>query len=293
MTLPSSSSPPDAQGPKELQSVLTQLPSVEILIAIAVRAGQEILNVGTLDDIGIVHKADDSPVTNADYASHRLIERELGLLNLGWPIVSEEGNIPPYEERKEWETFWLVDPLDGTKEFIDGTDRFGVNIALIHQGRPVFGLMHFPAKEQTFCATKGHGAFVYNKEGLKQPLKNHDPLVKGHTLRVLGTAAEPSERLDHLMEHWGKDFSPLEWVSLSGPFKFCWLALGQVEVYPRCGPSAEWDTAPPEVILGEIGCRIVSYPEFVPLSYNKPEFSNPWFVCGLPTLWETLKPTSV
>lgn len=272
--------------------VFSQLP-VEQVLQIARSAGESILAVKAKGQVDIITKADDSPVTNADHASHQVIEEALNALELGWPVISEEGEIPPHEQRANWQTFWLVDPLDGTQEFINGTDRFGVNIALVHQGRPVFGVMHFPEKQLTFYASKGHGAYVVLPDGTHELLPKLSAPQTSRPLRVIGTAKQPPQRIELLMEQWKKKYNGAEWHQMSGPLKFCWLAWGKVDAYPRFGPSAEWDTAPPEVILHEVGYDIVEYPSLQPITYNKPQFPNAWFICGHPSLWQDLQPTDI
>lgn len=266
-----------------LNAVLEQF-SIDTLLPIARQAGEAVMAVKQGGNLDIITKPDDSPVTNADYASHTIIDRELTALNLGWPIISEEGHLPEYDERKNWPTFWLVDPVDGTQEFINGTDRYGINMALVHDGRPVFGLMYFPERQLTFYASKGHGAFVIDGEKPPERLPQAQPINPNKPLRMIGTAKQPPQRLNPLLEEWSETYKTTEWVCLSSPLKFGWVAWGRADVYPRFGPSCEWDTAPPDIIFEETGRTIVEYPSREPIPYNKRNFNNEWFVCGAKSL---------
>lgn len=266
-----------------LSTVLSKL-NFDAIFAIAQQAGDAVMAVKQGGQIDIETKSDDTPVTNADKASHAIIDAELQALNLGWPIISEEGHIPEYDERKDWPTFWLVDPVDGTQEFINGTDRYGINIALVHDGRPVFGLMYFPERQLTFYATKGQGAFVMEGDKPPEALPTAQPVDTNKPLRIIGTAKKAPESLTPILDEWSQTFAETEWVCLSSPLKFGWVAWGKADVYPRFGPSCEWDTAPPDIIYQETGRTIVEYPSRSPILYNKRNFSNEWFVCGAKAL---------
>lgn len=237
---------------------------------IAIEAGKEILDIYENEDFSktIDFKADDSPLTIADKASHIIIDKALTELSLGIPILSEEGVQPTYEERKQWTSFWCVDPLDGTKEFINRNGEFTVNIALIENGEPVLGVVYAPVTDTMYTGVKGVGAF---KDGKKISVN------KKATNRVAVRSkshAAPEEQtvLDC--------YNVVDQVSVGSSLKFCMLAEGKADVYYRHGPTMEWDTAAGQAVVEAAGGRIFhDNTENKLFRYNKESLLNGSFLC--------------
>jgi 3'(2'), 5'-bisphosphate nucleotidase len=218
-------------------------------------------------------KGDRSPLTLADEAAHGILVQGLGKLDPATPVVSEEGEIAPFETRREWRRFWLVDPLDGTKEFIKRRAEFTVNVALVEQGEPVFGVVLAPALELLYWAAKGEGAWREEKSG--------------HAQRIFSTAAHPGtpltvvESLSHPsteLEEYLKTIPVAQRVKAGSSLKFCWVAEGRADIYPRLGPTMEWDVAAGDCVYRQSGR---DGERSSPLTYNKPDLRNPNFVIGL------------
>jgi len=244
------------------------------LLKIAKAAGDKIMEVYQ-DEAGynVEQKADDSPLTRADKEANDIICLGLEKLPLRFPIISEENKKIPYSERKDFEYCWMVDPLDGTKEFIKRNGEFTVNIALIHQNRSVAGVVYAPVVEEMYYATEGKGAF-------KQ--------AHGTTSTLAATLYHPEEKalsivcsrshLNEATQAFINDYdSPLK-VSKGSSLKFLILASGDAQVYPRLAPTMEWDTAAAHIILEEAGGSIVKAENGKPLEYNKENLLNPHFV---------------
>lgn len=243
-----------------------------IAIEGAEEASKEILKVYNSGDFQAEAKGDNSPLTLADKKAHHKIVEILKSTNL--PILSEEGRSIPFEERKQWEYFWMVDPLDGTKEFIKRNGEFTVNIALIHKQTPVLGVVAVPVTGELFFASKGHGARLkkYNKEILL-PKKIETDLSKSG-LRVV---ASRSHMNDETQEFINKLKDPVL-VSKGSSLKFMLLAEGSADVYPRYAPTMEWDTAAAHAIVNETGLRVLQYNTSTELQYNKADLLNPFFL---------------
>jgi 3'(2'),5'-bisphosphate nucleotidase len=242
------------------------------LTAIAAEAGCEILgHYGT--GAPVERKADQSPVTAADRAAHTIIARELAAWQPSIPVVSEEGTIPTAAERAGWSRFWLVDPLDGTKEFISRNGEFTVNIALIEHGVPVLGVIYAPALDLMYYAGEGLGS--WKRAGRSAPVRIFSrPALPGHALRVAESRSHPSAEL----EAWLATVPVAERVAAGSSLKFCWVAEGKADVYPRLGPTMEWDVAAGDCIFRNSG---VDRPRRSPLVYNQPELRNQGFILGL------------
>jgi len=224
-------------------------------------------------DVAVELKEDRSPVTAADHAAHAVIVPALADLDRSIPIVSEEGEIPGPEVRAGWPRFWLVDPLDGTKEFISRNGEFTVNIALIDQGAPVLGVIYAPALDLLYYAGAGLGAWKRERGGAPVRITSRPPLP-GHALRVAESRSHPSKQL----EAWLETVPVAGRVAAGSSLKFCWVAEGKADVYPRFGPTMEWDVAAGDCIFRNSGER---EPRRSPLVYNQPELRNPGFIIGL------------
>lgn len=216
------------------------------LIDIAHRAGREIMQVYETA-FETTYKDDKTPLTLADQKSHELIERELKLLYPDIPILSEEGKDIPYEVRKDWTTFWLIDPLDGTKEFIKRNGEFTVNIALIEGHEPVCGVIHAPAKKLTYYAMKGYGAWKLNGQAEAIRIQCRKPEDDG--VIVVQSRSHPSPDMESFLSR----FKVKESISVGSSLKFCLVAEGKAHLYPRLGPMMEWDSAAGVAIVREAG----------------------------------------
>ncbi len=254
----------------DLNSLVT--PLTEICRA----AGAAILEVYEADQpIEVENKDDDSPVTRADYAAHHVIMDGLQALTPNWPILSEEGGIPAYAERSQWQRYWLVDPLDGTKEFINRNGEFTVNIALIEDGKPVLGCVYVPVKDVLYVGLEGQGAWR-ESAGQKQSI-TVQALKAGGELKVVGSRRHGAEALDALIERLQSQFSNIELVSMGSSLKICALAEGSADWYPRLALTSEWDTAAAHAVLNAAGGQLVDE-NLCELRYNtKEELLNPFF----------------
>lgn len=243
-----------------------------LAITAAEAASQEILKVYHSGDFQTEAKGDNSPLTIADKNAHRSIVSILQPSNI--PILSEEGKEIPYETRKNWEYFWMVDPLDGTKEFIKRNDEFTVNIALIHGRNPIMGVVAVPVTGDVYYASAGNGAFVKrNGSSLRLALRPPVDLNKGG-LRVVASRSHMSLETQAFVDQ----LKNATLVSAGSSLKFMLLAEGKADVYPRYGPTMEWDTAAAHAIVLETGMKVVEHGSESPLTYNKENLLNPYFL---------------
>lgn len=250
-------------------------------ILAAEKACTEILAVYHSSDFQAEAKGDNSPLTLADRKAHQAITAILQASS-PYPILSEEGQAIPYAQRKDWDYFWMVDPLDGTKEFIKRNDEFTVNIALIHQGRPVLGVVAVPVTGDVFYAAEGQGAFVKRNGAAVSLPRKPMPDLHQPGLRVVASRSHMSPETEAFI---GRLIAP-ELVSAGSSLKFMLLAEGKADVYPRYAPTMEWDTAAADAIVHEIGL-VVRSQELgeggkagmePPLRYNKENLLNPSFL---------------
>jgi len=235
----------------------------------------------------VEHKEDKSPLTLADTMSHEVISRSLTGTMI--PILSEEGKSINYDQRKEWKHFWLVDPLDGTKEFIKGNGEFTVNIALIENNKPVMGIIYVPEKSLLYFASKSDGAFKMNninsgmlnemwyddfiRESRKLPSED-----SGDTFKVVGSRSHMSKETEEFIDSLAKEHKKIEIVSIGSSLKLCLVAEGSANIYPRFGPTFEWDTGAGHAIVEQAGKKILQTDMITPLEYNKEDLLNPYFV---------------
>ncbi len=247
---------------------------VNNVCAIVIEAGKAIMEIYEVaSEVEIQSKADDSPLTNADQKSNEIICEGLALLNEKYPIISEENKEIPYSERCQFKTHWLVDPLDGTKEFIKRNGEFTVNVALIHEQKPILGVVYAPVLKELFWAVKGEGAYV-RKKGETKRLKALDFKMTDPYLKVVCSRS-------HLNDATKEFVSQLEHpdlVARGSSLKFLILADGAAHLYPRLGPTMEWDTAAAHIILQEAGGQVIDEQTKAPLLYNKENLLNPFFV---------------
>jgi 3'(2'), 5'-bisphosphate nucleotidase len=248
----------------------TLLPEI---VRLAFSAGRAIAQIYLHEEFAVTSKLDESPLTQADIAAHKIIVAGLAQITPDIPILSEEGNLPPFEERQQWSQFWLVDPLDGTKEFIAHSDEFTVNIALIVGHEPIMGVIVSPTRQTCYYACRGLGAFLQDSSGAVQPLSTRQ-WPKAQPLVVAVSRRHRHERLAKIMADIG-DYSVL---SMGSSLKFCAIAEQRADVYPRYGQTCEWDTAAGQCILTEAGGAVVDF-QGVALAYNsKEDVYNPGFI---------------
>lgn len=221
------------------------------LIEIARKAGHKILETYERDDFQVQLKSDQSPLTMADRASNALILEELRALTPDIPIISEESSQPDYEDRKAYDRFWLVDPLDGTKEFIKRNGEFTVNIALIEKFRPVLGVVGVPVRDQIYFGDIQQGCFLETGQGSARALVAPRG-TSTQRLRCAVSRSHPSEALSNYLQQ----FDDLTCHSLGSSLKFCKVAEGEVDFYPRFGPLKEWDTAAAHAVAAAAGARV-------------------------------------
>ncbi len=247
------------------------------LLQLAIQASEaackEILEVYNSGDFQAESKGDNSPLTLADKKAHHVIASILQATNL--PILSEEGKHIPYEERKHWEKFWMVDPLDGTKEFLKRNGEFTVNIALIENQKPVMGVVAIPVNGDVFFAQQGSGSFVKRNDTITSlPKRTHFDLTKSG-VRVVASRSHMSDETQDFIQ----TLSEPTLVSQGSSLKFMLLAEGKADVYPRFAPTMEWDTAAAHVVVSETGISVLQKDTDQPLLYNKPDLLNPYFIC--------------
>ena len=245
-------------------------PPVTEIVAIAREAGRAILDVYERD-FAVAEKGDRSPLTEADLASHHVIRQRLERLTPDIPVLSEESAEVPFAERARWQRYWLVDPLDGTKEFVKRNGEFTVNVALIQGQAPVMGVVHVPVTGVTYFGEHHHGAF--RQEGDSPPRPIHVTATLGDTPRVVGSRSHAGEGLQRFLANLG-DY---ELVSMGSSLKLCLVAEGKADVYPRLGPTSEWDTAAAQAVVEAAGGRVTDT-QMTILRYNtKESVLNPEF----------------
>ncbi len=231
------------------------------------------------------NKADNSPVTAADMAAHHILVNGLSALTPSYPVLSEESGDDIKEQRLNWSTYWLIDPLDGTKEFIKRNGEFTVNIALIENGVPIMGIVYAPALDTLYWGELGRGAFKQIGQSAIEPIHvTHIPTTdKGW--RVVGSRSHQTPEFSDFMQK----LPEADIVAMGSSLKLCLIAEGKADLYPRLGPTSEWDTAAAHAIVIAAGGQVVEWPTLTPLTYNqRPEtLLNPYFIAcpGLSDYW--------
>ena len=277
-------------------------------LAAAIEAGRAILDVYRSPDFKVEQKDDNSPLTLADKRSHEIIVKRLGKLEI--PVLSEEGKDIIYEERIKWDAYWLVDPLDGTKEFIKKNGEFTVNIAMIRDRKPAGGVIYVPDRDVLYFALNNQGSFkVDSPDNIRQleanlieSLKDQSFGVENeqisdtfdrstalstrlpignlpeHPFTVIGSRSHATAELMTIVEEKRQEYGEVEFISAGSSLKLCLVAEGKADIYPRTGPTMEWDTAAGQAIAENAGCKVLRYDTDEPLIYNKENLLNPWFV---------------
>jgi len=254
---------------------------INIAIKSSIKAGKAILEVYHSNDFEVQLKSDKSPLTLADRKAHQIIVA--GLEGTGIPILSEEGKDIPFSVRKSWNRFWLVDPLDGTKEFIKRNGEFTVNIALIENGVPVMGVIYVPVTEVLYFGSLEEGAFRVSQAGQttdwfdkaeKLPQKTDDT-----TFRVVASRSHINTETEEFIQKLKNNHPKIEIVSKGSSLKLCLIAEGKADIYPRFGPTSEWDTAAGHAIISASGGKVVLADDAdTDLKYNKENILNPYFI---------------
>jgi 3'(2'), 5'-bisphosphate nucleotidase len=238
----------------------------------AIQGGKEILDVYHSDNFEVEKKGDQSPLTLADRKAHLAIMEVLEAS--GIPVLSEEGKEIPYEERKNWKRLWIVDPLDGTKEFIKRNGEFTVNIALIDNGIPLLGVIYVPVKNELYSGASGMGARkVQNGESIAIPI-----VQKARKYRAVGSRSHMSPETQDFLENLKKEHGEVEIVSMGSSLKICLVAEGTADVYPRFAPTMEWDTAAGHAIAKAAGKSLIDIKTNQEMVYNREDLLNNWFV---------------
>ena len=246
---------------------------IENLIRISKNAGEAIMGVYE-SDFSINIKTDQSPLTKADLLSNKIICQSLKEITPEIPILSEESSDIPYQERMEWKQYWLIDPLDGTKEFIKKNGEFTTNIALIREGRPVFGIIHVPVTNHTYWGSMEFGAFELSGDSSEDIKKIVVSNTNDSKLRIVTSRSHPSGDLKSLLDR----IENYKLVTTGSSLKFCLIAKGEADIYPRLGLTCEWDIAAGEIIAKSAGADVVSTKNKV-IEYNsKEDYLNPFFL---------------
>lgn len=258
---------------------------MQIAIAASLKAGAEIMKVYTSDDFAVEIKGDNSPLTKADKNANAIINSFLAPTEI--PIISEENKQITYVERKKWSSCWIVDPVDGTKEFIKRNGEFTVNIALVKNGKPLIGVIYVPVSKTLYVGDVDNGL------GFKSILDSHDstieqvlerrmplcPKVKEFgAYEVVGSRSHMSQETLDFVENLKSQGKKVKIVSKGSSLKFCLVAEGSADVYPRFAPTMEWDTAAGQAICNAVGIEVISKETKEPLKYNKKSLLNPWFL---------------
>ncbi len=259
----------------------------DLALQAAIEAGKQILKIynDPEQDFSVEKKSDNSPLTIADKKSHEIIAKSLQ--NTPYPILSEEGKEIVYEERKNWETFWLIDPLDGTKEFIKKNDEFTVNVALVQNGNPIMGIIYVPVLQTLYWGQVGEGAWkmesvsesdnmsvTWLKEnGIQLPASNDD-----RKYTAVGSRSHNNEETTAYMKKLEEEHGKIEVISKGSSLKICMVAEGSADVYPRFGPTMEWDTGAGQAIAVAAGKNVTLVDHKTPLKYNKENLLNPFFI---------------
>lgn len=245
------------------------------LIDIAKAAGTAIMQVYSTD-FGVEKKEDNSPLTQADLAAHHVIVNALRVLTPSIPVLSEESENIDYDIRKEWQQYWLIDPLDGTREFVKRNGEFTVNIALIDGQQSILGVVYAPVTELLYFASLAHGAF--KQEANKPAVQIHTKRLDVNKPIVAGSRSHSDEKMQRFMQHIEDKLGvKAELISMGSSLKICLIAEGVADVYPRLGPTSEWDTAAAHCVLTEAGGDIVDETG-LSLRYNsKRSLLNPYF----------------
>ncbi|BFM05924.1 3'(2'),5'-bisphosphate nucleotidase CysQ [Halioxenophilus aromaticivorans] len=250
------------------------------VVSISRDAGEAILEVyNRAAGYEIDAKADDSPVTEADLAAHAILNPALAKLLPGVPVLSEESTLPPFSERGQWNKYWIIDPLDGTKEFIKRNGEFTVNVALIENGEPVLGVVYVPVLDITYSGIKGQGAWKI-ADGAESEIKVRtlaEQQASGNPIEVVASRSHGAEAVEAMLNKLTDALGPVETKNMGSSLKLCLVAEGQADLYPRLALTSEWDTAAAQAVVEAAGGKVMDI-DFNVLRYNtKEDILNPFF----------------
>ena len=249
---------------------------IDYLLETARIAGQEILKIYA-KDFTVEYKDDKSPLTDADRLSNRVIIEKLMARYPGSNVISEENKQIPYEERKDWTSLWLIDPIDGTKEFIKKNGEFTVNIALIEDGEPTFGVVYAPVPDTLYYGIKGGGAYKLSK-GVSEKLSTTSSYLDKDNVKVVASRSHMSDETLAFVSDIEEKGKKVDFLSIGSSLKLCLVAEGAADVYPRFGPTMEWDTGAAHAVALYAGRQVLNADTMQPLVYNKPDLLNPSFI---------------
>jgi 3'(2'), 5'-bisphosphate nucleotidase len=247
------------------------------LVEIARKAGDEIMEVYATD-FSVERKDDKSPLTEADKRSNAVILKSLATLFPEIPAISEETKLTPYSERRNWHLYWLIDPLDGTKEFIKKNGEFTVNIALVENGRPVLGVVYAPALNKCYFGIEGQHAFMSSGGDTWKKIENTVHYSQKSLVKVVASRSHLTDDTLKFVEDLKKQGKQVDFVSSGSSLKFCLVAEGAADVYPRFGPTMEWDTAAAHAVANAAGKKVLNAVTHQELTYNKENLLNPEFI---------------
>ena len=255
------------------------------VINASIEAGLEILKIYNTDDFGVSYKEGDMPLTKADLAANAIIQEVLETTHI--PIISEENKAIDFTTRKEWGRCWIVDPLDGTKEFIKRNGDFTVNIALIENGKPVFGVIYVPVSQELYMGdvlantsykVQTTTAFT-SFEDLNKKYKEIHPSQGSDVIKIVGSKSHMNETTQQFVDDLKKTSNKeVEIVSRGSSLKFCLVASGEAQMYPRFAPTMEWDTAAGQAICEAVGLKVIDQTTQEPMRYNRENLLNPYFL---------------
>lgn len=259
------------------------LDNLSIAINAAFKAGVAIMRIYENEDFGVDFKSDNSPLTKADIASHDIIEAALQETKI--PILSEEGKAIPYETRAQWNLLWIVDPIDGTKEFIKRNGEFTVNIALIENNTPILGVIYVPALKDLYFSATGIGSYKVQNfscytdlqtlidRAQKLPIKDGD-----RPFTVVASRSHLSKETEDFIDSMKQEHGTIETISKGSSLKLCMVAEGKADCYPRFAPTMEWDTAAGQAICKYAGIDVIDMSTKETMLYNRKELLNNWFL---------------
>lgn len=254
-----------------------------ICLDASINAGKAILEVYN-SEFAVEHKDDKSPLTEADKQSHLAIIAHLE--KTPYPILSEEGRSIPYEERKEWERFWMIDPLDGTKEFVKRNGEFTVNIALIENQKSILGVIYVPVKDELYFGIAGVGSYKVEEFSKRTQLTLDELMIKENKIAkrteqpftIVGSRSHMSKETEDYIEDRRKEHGEIEMISVGSSLKLCMVAEGKANAYPRFAPTMEWDTAAGQAIVEAMGGEVIDWKTQERMKYNRENLLNNWFL---------------
>lgn len=255
---------------------------LNLALSAALKAGEAIMKVYEEDDFQIESKADNSPLTKADRLAHDIIASLLQPSNI--PILSEEGKEIDFQTRSSWDTLWIVDPIDGTKEFIKKNGEFTVNIALVRSGKPIMGIVYAPAIDELYFADENIGAYFFSGSVEKTSVQELIPISKKlpdklpEKTTVVASRSHLSPETKAFIQDLETRYGELNLISKGSSLKICMVAKGEAHYYPRFAPTMEWDTAAGHAIASGAGCKLIDWETQEEMKYNRDQLLNNWFL---------------